>query len=59
MATNVTKKELVNKVLRRLRETELTTSQSIDSDPYASMIGEFINDVKEEVTPASDKDDQI
>lgn len=49
MATNVTRKELVNKVLRRLREDELTASQSISSTPYATMVGEFINDVKEEV----------
>jgi hypothetical protein len=52
MATNVTRKELVNKVLRRLREDELTASQAIADVPYAAMVGEFFNDVKEEVEDA-------
>ena len=44
-----TKKELVNQVLRKLREDELTATQSIASVPYANTIGDFLNDVKEEV----------
>lgn len=52
MATNVTRKTLVNKVMRRLREDELTTNQSIADVPYAAMVGEFLNDVKEEVEDA-------
>jgi len=47
-----TKKELVNQVLRKLREDELTATQSIASVPYANTIGDFLNDVKEEVEDA-------
>lgn len=38
--------QLVNKVLIRLRETEVT---SVQDNPYSKLIGEFINIVKREV----------
>lgn len=43
--------ELVNNVLRRLREP---TVSSISDTPYASMIGVLINDAKREVEDAAD-----
>ena len=47
--------ELVNKVLLRLRETEVTTVQgSGTSNQYARLIGEFVNDAKAEVETATD-----
>lgn len=47
--------ELVNKVLLRLRETEVTTVQgSGTSNQYARLIGEFVNDAKAEVEAATD-----
>ena len=52
MATNVTRKQIVNKILLRLREDQLTASQNIADVPYAAMVGEFLNDVKEEVESA-------
>ena len=38
--------ECVNKVLRRLRENEVTT---VNETPYSKLIGEFVNVVKREV----------
>ena len=52
MATAKTKKQLVNKVLRRLREDEVSTESPLSSDPYALSVGEFLNDVKQEVEDA-------
>jgi len=47
--------ELVNKVLLRLRETEVTTVQgSGTSNQYARLIGEFINEAKSQVEAAWD-----
>lgn len=43
--------ELVNNVLRRLREPTVT---SITDTPYASMIGVLVNDAKREVEDAAD-----
>ena len=47
-----TRKQLVNKVLKKLREDTLTGAQTISDVPYAETIAEFINDVKEEVEDA-------
>ena len=41
--------EIVNSVLRRLRENEVS---SINETPYSRMIGEFVNDVKTEIEDA-------
>lgn len=41
--------ELVNSVLRRLRETEVS---SVNDNAYAKMIGEFVNDAKRNVEDA-------
>lgn len=41
--------EIVNSVLRRLRENEVS---SINETPYSRMIGEFVNDVKREIEDA-------
>lgn len=41
--------EIVNKVLKRLRETQVTT---IDYSEYSSLISEFVNDAKNEVEDA-------
>jgi len=38
--------EIVNKVLRRLRENEVST---VNETPYSKLIGEFVNVVKREV----------
>lgn len=47
--------ELVNKVLLRLREPEVTTVQgSGTSNQYARLIGEFINEAKSQVEAAWD-----
>lgn len=47
--------ELVNKVLLRLRENEVTTVQgSGTSNQYARLIGEFVNDAKSHVESAWD-----
>jgi len=47
--------ELVNKVLLRLRETEVTTVQgSGTSNQYARLIGEFVNEAKSQVESAWD-----
>ena len=43
--------ELVNNVLRRLREP---TVSSISDTPYASMLGVFVNDAKREVEDSAD-----
>lgn len=43
--------EIVNRVLRRLRENEVTT---IDETPYSKLIGDFVNVVKREVEDAWD-----
>ena len=43
--------ELVNSVLRRLRENEVTT---VKETPYSTLIGEFVNAVKREVEDAWD-----
>ena len=52
MAVSTTRKQLVNKVLRRLREDELTDSQVISDEPYAETIGDFINDTLDEIQDA-------
>lgn len=41
--------ELVNSVLRRLRETEVS---SVNDNAYSKMIGEFVNDAKRNVEDA-------
>ena len=41
--------QLVNSVLRRLRETEVS---SVSDNAYSKMIGEFVNDAKREVEDA-------
>ena len=47
--------ELVNKVLLRLREPEVTTVQgSGTSNQYARLIGEFVNEAKAQVENAAD-----
>lgn len=43
--------QLVNNVLKRLRETEVS---SVGDTPYSSMIGVFVNDAKREVEDAHD-----
>tara|TARA_R100001082_G_scaffold90419_1_gene56908 strand:+ start:6642 stop:7310 length:669 start_codon:yes stop_codon:yes gene_type:complete len=47
-----TRKELVNEVLRRLREPELGTDSTIASNTYATMVASFLNDVKQECEDA-------
>jgi hypothetical protein len=42
---------LVNNVLRRLREDEVTT---VSSDSYSAMVGDYINDAKQLVENAWD-----
>ena len=45
--------ELVNSVLRRLRESEVTTVQGTgNSNSYARLIGDFINEAKSQVESA-------
>jgi hypothetical protein len=47
--------ELVNAVLRRLRESEVTTVQgSGNSNAYARLIGDFVNEAKSQVESAWD-----
>jgi len=47
--------ELVNKVLLRLREPEVTTVQGSGvSNQYARLIGEFVNEAKAQVEVATD-----
>lgn len=47
--------ELVNKVLLRLRENQVTTAQGVgSSNLYARLIGEFINEAKAQVEAAWD-----
>jgi len=47
--------ELVNAVLRRLRESEATSVQSVGtSNAYARLIGDFVNDAKNQVENAFD-----
>lgn len=43
--------EIVNKVLKRLRESQVTT---VGETEYSALIGEFVNDVKREVEDAWD-----
>lgn len=43
--------DLVNNVLRRLREDVVT---SVDNDVYSTMVGDFVNDAKEMVESAWD-----
>lgn len=43
--------QLVNNVLRRLRESEVTT---VNQTSYSTLIGDFINHVKEEMEDAAD-----
>lgn len=47
MAT--TYKQLVNKVLRKLRETELGATDTLSGSDYWTLIGDFVNDAKREV----------
>ena len=45
--------ELVNSVLRRLRESEVTTVQGAgNSNAYARLIGDFVNEAKSQVEAA-------
>jgi predicted N-acetyltransferase YhbS len=47
--------ELVNKVLRRLRESEVSTVQGVgNANQYARLIGDFINEAKSQVEVAWD-----
>ena len=47
--------ELVNSVLRRLRESEVTTVQGTgNSNSYARLIGDFVNEAKSQVEVAWD-----
>ena len=47
--------ELVNSVLRRLRESEVTTVQGAgNSNAYARLIGDFVNEAKSQVESAWD-----
>lgn len=47
--------ELVNAVMRRLRESEVTTVQgSGNSNSYARLIGDFVNEAKSQVEAAWD-----
>ena len=47
--------ELVNSVLRRLRESEVTTVQGFgNSNSYARLIGDFVNEAKSQVEAAWD-----
>ena len=47
--------EIVNKVLRRLRESEVTTAQGTgNSNTYARLIGDFVNEAKSQVEAAWD-----
>jgi hypothetical protein len=48
---NTTYLQIVNNVLTRLRETEVT---SVADTPYSSLIGVFVNDAKREVENAYD-----
>ena len=43
--------QIVNNVLTRLRETEVT---SVSDTPYSALIGVFVNDAKREVEDAYD-----
>lgn len=43
--------QLVNSVLRRLREEEVTT---VDESDYSKLIGDFVNDAKRQVEDAWD-----
>ena len=47
--------ELVNAVLRRLRESEVATVQGVgNSNSYARLIGDFVNEAKSQVETAYD-----
>ena len=47
--------ELVNKVLRRLRESEVSTVQGVgNANQYARLIGDFVNEAKSQVEVAWD-----
>ena len=47
--------ELVNAVLRRLRESEVSTVQGVgNSNSYARLIGDFVNEAKSQVEVAWD-----
>ena len=47
--------ELVNKVLRRLRESEVSTVQGVgNANSYARLIGDFVNEAKSQVEVAFD-----
>ena len=48
----MTYKELVNGVLRRLRESEVT---SVQTNAYSKLIGDLINDAKDLVESAWDR----
>ena len=48
----MTYKEIVNSVLIRLRETPLSETQSVTTNAYSSLIGEFVNDAKSEIEQA-------
>lgn len=43
--------QIINAVLRRLRETEVT---DVDETDYSKLIGEYVNSVKKEVEAAWD-----
>ena len=47
--------QLVNAVLRRLRESEVTTVQGAgNTNSYARLVGDFINEAKSQVEAAYD-----
>lgn len=48
----MTYKEIVNSVLIRLRETPLSETQSVATNTYGRLIGEFVNDAKSEIEQA-------
>ena len=50
----MTYKNLVNNVLRRLRETEVSSSGSIQDNAYSKLVGDLVNDAKNTVENAWD-----
>lgn len=50
----MTYKDLVNNVLRRLRETEVSADGSIQDSAYSKLVGDIVNDAKNTVENAWD-----
>ena len=46
--------QLVNSVLRRMRETEKNTIVELQHDSYVKLVGEFVNDARRIVEDAWD-----